>query len=154
MFDFLKKKVSPDAIDYDEPLPAATVSRDGLTTPITDEAVVRLLVEAFRVRQAKEHAEDRLRERNADIQRLYDPGCTLYLEGFGRITLAAKTASRIVDVDTLIAVLGRRFADLVEEKIDYKPTTKLLLLAEEDARVRQCIGFSESKTVSYLGPPR
>ena len=149
----LFSKKSPVVPTAAPALPACTLTRDGQTLALDAEASALLHAAWDRKRQVDEAKAD-LDAMNARLLEAYGPGCTLEIPGQAKLTLTERASVRIADPHTLKALLGGRFDDLVNTRIEYTTSDKLKeLLADADHplsdAVRSCCTFGASSSVTY-----
>lgn len=78
----------------------------------------------------------------------------IILPGRVKIAIASRETITIPDIKPLYGLRGVRTADLVEERITYKPAPKLLTLASDfdfpqRHLLRDCLKYSQTTSVTY-----
>jgi len=117
------------------------------------ERVVELVIECARADAAAKPLTKRVSELKAEIKDLVPPGSVITVDGVAEAAVTLRQQVVVVDEAALKAVLGKRFADLVDVKVDYQPTAKLVAMAADAddplaAKIRACLEVKESVSIS------
>lgn len=116
--------------------------------------LAKLAMEAWETRMELEALKERLSACNEKIVKAVNPGCAIEIPGMCRVTVAERQTVRVTDVEALEHVLGPRFEDLVDVRVNHRPLPKLVEMAADGddplgKAVRQALSFEHSVTVSY-----
>lgn len=150
---FAKKTPAAAPVQPTVALPACTLTRDGQTLMLDPDASA-LLCSAWNTKQTVDDAKIDLDALNARLLDAYGPGCVLEIPGQAKLTLTERETIQITDPEQLRAVLGGRFEDLVETRLEYKLSDKLkALLADGDhplsESLRACCAAKTSSSITY-----
>lgn len=150
---FAKKTPAAAPVQPTVARPACTLTRDGQTLALDTDASA-LLCSAWNIKQTFDDAKVDLDVLNARLLDAYGPGCVLEIPGQAKLTLTERETVQITDPEQLRAVLGGRFEDLVETRLEYKLSDKLkALLADGDhplsEALRACCAAKLSGSVTY-----
>lgn len=151
---FSKKSPAPAAAPAPQStLPACTLTRDGQTLALDADASA-LLCSAWTTKQIADDAKEDLDALNGRLLDAYGPGCVLEIPGQVRLALTERETISITDAEQMKSVLGGRFEDLVETRLEYKLSDKLkAMLADGDhplsEALRACCAAKTSSSVTY-----
>lgn len=120
-----------------------------------DSNILALVEEGWSVKQKLDAAKDRLHQINEKITLL----CLPMFDGAGVMhivtskavcSITRKDRVEIADLEALRRILGRRFPDLVRERVSYAPERKLIALAEDDhaplaQEIRTCLSVRKAE---------
>lgn len=119
-----------------------------------DAATIRKVLEGIAAKRRLEEAKERLEAINAELLQAHGTGCSLVVPGVCRASLSERVSVQVTDADRLRGVLGGRWVDLVDERVSYRPTEKLIELTSDgdhplQAAVGECLTVSRSQSVTW-----
>lgn len=140
----------------DEParrLPEGILEHDGQALHASPD-LVALVVDGWELKQQIEALQKQLRTITDKLQNSLGAGTSLTVEGVCRATISSRQVFVLSDVHKCQAFLGGRFADLVDESVEYTLTNKLKeIVLDPDhplsAGLRDCVLIKESTSVSF-----
>lgn len=112
-------------------LPKAWVEIDGQYVREAQEALVMAILEAWQIKQDIEAREADYKECIDEIKSMIGAPCSVVVEGVCRAIYSRPETVKIIKPETLVAILGERYDDLVKETASYKPTDALIELASD-----------------------
>jgi len=125
----------------------------GEATPAS-EHVVELVIEGLQKDAAAKPLTKRVTEIKAELKDLATPGTVITVDGIVEAPVTLRQQVVVVDDAALKAALGKRFADLVDVKVDYQPTEKLIAMAADAddplaQKIRACLEVKESVSIVF-----
>ncbi|MFZ5466619.1 MAG: hypothetical protein ACOZAI_05090 [Pseudomonadota bacterium] len=138
-----------------KPIPHGFVvdKQTGEATPAS-ERVVELVIEGLQKDAAAKPLTKRVTEIKAELKDLVQPGSVVSVDGIVEAPVTLRQQVVVVDDAALKAALGKRFYDLVDVKVDYQPTEKLIAMAADAddplaSTIRACLEVKESVSISF-----
>ena len=127
MFNFFKATPSQNE-PADEPaygaLPAGLIENNGQCVSASSD-LVALACDGWVIKQKMEALQKELKAITDKLENSLGVGAALAVDGVCRVTLGNRQTFKLTDVDKCAALLGGRFADLVDSSIEYTLSDKL-----------------------------
>lgn len=133
--------------------PAGILERDGQALHASPD-LVALVINGWELKQQIDDLQKRLRAITDQLQNSLGAGAKLTVDGVCRATISERQSFVLSDVRKCQAFLGGRFADLVEESVDYTLSDKLKTIVLNpdhplSAGLRDCVVIKNSLTVTF-----
>jgi len=126
----------------------------GKTETRAPARLVKLALDAWEVKKEMDRLKDELAACNEKLAQAIEPGTALEIAGVCRVTVAERQTVKVTDADALEQILGPRFEDLIDIRVNYRPLPKLVQMATDGDDplgqvVAQALSIERSVTVSY-----
>ncbi|MEW5972325.1 MAG: hypothetical protein AB1713_01040 [Pseudomonadota bacterium] len=118
------------------------------------ERVVELVLEGLEKDQAVKPLTKRVTEIKAELKELVPANSVVTIDDLAEAPITLRQQVVIVDEAALKAALGKRFVDLVNVKVEYQPTEKLIAMASDADNpqadtLRACMDVKETLSISF-----
>lgn len=135
-------------------LPAGVKIIDGKEEVALDAKTIRLVMEGWEVKRIIDEAKQRLEAINAALIEAHGTGCALVVTGICRASLASRQTIKVTDPDRLEDVLGARMLDLVDTRVIYTASDKLVEMATNaddplQPAIAACLTISDGQSVTW-----
>ncbi len=119
-----------------------------------DRSTLKLMLKGWDIKKKIDDLEAELKGINAHFIEGYGAPASLIIPGVCRIAVAARESVKIKDEQALMALLGDRFADLVNTSTKYSPTDKLQDIASSaddplSKPLRKLLTVGKTETVTW-----
>lgn len=134
-------------------LPAGQIENDGRVTSAGPD-LVALACDGWILKQKIDALQKELKVITERLENSLGAGAALAVDGVCRVTLSERVTFKLDDPETCAALLGGRFADLVDSAIQYTPTDKLKeIVFDPDhplaAGLRACFTIKSATAVTF-----
>lgn len=138
-----------------KPLPHGVVvdKRTGEASP-APERVVELVLDGLKADAEAKPLTRRVNEVKAELKQLVPPETVISVDDLAEAQVILRQQVIVSDEAALKAALGKRFADLVDIKVEYHPTEKLIAMAADADHplaetLRACLEIKESVSITF-----
>ena len=156
MLNIFRNIPDPSSVEPKTPapqLPAGAIECAGRITS-ADSGLVALACDGWLIKQKIDALQKELKVITERLENSLGAGAVLAVDGVCRVTLSERTTFKLDDPETCAALLGGRFADLVDSAIQYPPTDKLKeIVFDPDhplaASLRACFTIKNATAVTF-----
>lgn len=134
-------------------LPAGQIENDGRVTT-ADAGLVALAADGWIIKQKIDALQKELKTITDALQNSLGAGASLALDGLCKVTISGRQSFKLADPDKCAAILGGRFADLVDTTIEYTLSDKLKEIVLDPDHplsdgLRGCVQIKDSVSVTF-----